>query len=264
MKLTPLTLTPQNLFGTYPAIATPFSKDGSEIDFNSLKRLIDYLINAKVNGLVVSGSTGEAATLSEGEFEAVVDATVKHVSNRVPVIAGVSANSTKKGISIARTCEELRVDGLLVVLPYYNKPSQDGILAHFKEIKSSTALPIIAYNVPGRTVSNLLPETLAKLADEKIVIGVKEASGNIEQLLQYIRLCADKISILAGEDYIVYSCMTAGGRGVISATANIVPEMFVQITDGCLNGEWGKAKEAQLNLLPVSYTHLTLPTNREV
>ncbi len=244
-------LTSETLRGTYPAIVTPFVSAKGEIDYQSLKNLISYQHKAGVSGLVVAGSTGEAATLTDDEYRSLLEFVIKEVNGKLPIIAGINANSSRRAVQIAKEAEKLGASALLLVVPFYNKPSQDGIRAHFTEVKSSVSTPIIAYNVPGRTVSNLQPQTFAKMVEEKLVIGLKDASGSMEQMLETIRLCGDKTSILAGEDYLVYSCMTAGGKGVISATANIVPEMFVAITNGCLQKNWDAAVQAQLKLLPI-------------
>lgn len=245
------TLTSETLRGTYPAIVTPFESTKGEIDYKSLKQLIAYQQKAGVNGLVVAGSTGEAATLSDDEYRSLLEFVIKEVNGTLPVIAGINANSSRRAVQISKEAERLGTSALLLVVPFYNKPSQEGIRAHFTEVRESVSTPIIAYNVPGRTASNLQPQTYAKMVEDKLVIGLKDASGSMEQMLETIRLCGDKTSILAGEDYLVYSCMTAGGKGVISATANIVPEMFVTITSGCLQNDWEIARQTQLKLLPI-------------
>ncbi|MCB9030543.1 MAG: 4-hydroxy-tetrahydrodipicolinate synthase [Deltaproteobacteria bacterium] len=244
-------LTSHNLFGTLPAIATPFSQDGSEVDYKSLEKLLEYQLKAGVNGIVVCGSTGEAATLSAEEYRSVVKFVKESVSGKVPVIAGVGVNSTQRGVELATLCSEIGVDGLLVVVPYYNKPPQQGVLAHFETIKKATKLPIIAYNVPGRTACNLTASTLKTLADNETIIGVKEASGNMTQMMEYLSQTRSQIAVLSGEDNLVYSCMCSGGRGTISASANVIPELFVEVTDACRNHDYEKAMVAQERILPV-------------
>lgn len=236
--------------GTYPAIVTPFSKDGASIDFDSLSNLIEYQISAKVQGIVVCGSTGEAQTLSDDEYQKVVSFTKERVNQRVPVIAGIGTNSTLKAVGMARLLEEIGVDGILVVAPMYNKPTQKGIITHFEEIKRGTKLPIIAYNVPSRTGVNILPATIASLVRQGTILGLKEASGSMDQILDILVQLRDDCAVVSGEDSLVSALMLSGGRGVISATANIIPEIFVEITNAALSGDWERSREAQYKALP--------------
>ncbi|NMC63004.1 MAG: 4-hydroxy-tetrahydrodipicolinate synthase [SAR324 cluster bacterium] len=245
-----MTINKDTLRGTFPAIVTPFSKDGANVDFDSLHNLIEYQISARVDGLVVCGSTGEAQTLTDDEYQKVVSFTKEKVNGRVPVIAGIGTNSTQKGIAAAKLLDEIAVDGILLVAPMYNKPTQKGIIAHFEQIKRATRLPIIAYNVPGRTSVNILPATIATLVKQGTICGLKEASGSMDQVLDILSLVRDDCAVVSGEDSLVCALMLSGGKGVISASANIIPEIFVEITSAALNKEWERAKEAQYKALP--------------
>jgi len=245
-----MNITNNTLKGTYPAIVTPFSKDASAVDLDSLGNLIEYQIGARVDGIVVCGSTGEAQTLNDDEYQKVVSFTKQAVKGRVPIIAGIGTNDTRRGVAFAKLLQEIGVDGILVVAPPYNKPPQRGIISHFREIKSATSLPLIAYNVPGRTGVNILPATMATMVKEGIICGIKEASGAMDQVLDLLALVRDTSSVMSGEDSLVHSMMASGGRGVISASANIIPEIFVEITTAALNGEWERARDAQFKALP--------------
>jgi len=244
-------LTVENLKGVYPALATPFSPDGNSVDYASLEKLIDYQLTAGVQGLVACGSTGEAATLSDSEYEQVVSFCKNKARQKVPLIAGVGTNNTRKACELVKRLEQIGVDAALIVTPPYSKPSQDGIIAHFEAIKSSSALPLIAYNIPGRAVANILPTTVLKLAERSLVIGIKEACGNMDQILDLGQLVRNKISILAGDDSIFLQILLAGGRGIISASANVIPGAFIEMQKAFEQGNLGKAQELQFAALPM-------------
>jgi 4-hydroxy-tetrahydrodipicolinate synthase len=244
-------ITKDSLRGVFPALVTPFTPDGSSINFKDLSKLLQFHLSAGVSGIVMAGSTGEAATLEDEEYRSLLEATIKEVGGRIPVIAGVNSNSLSKSKKIIKIAEESRADGLLVVVPFYNKPSQEGIFEYFAAAKELTSLPVIAYNVPGRTVTNLAPETVFRLVDKKIIVGLKEASGSMDQMLEIVRLCGDKLALLSGEDSLFYSCLAIGGAGIISATANIIPEHFVAIHKSYINGDNKGSLAAQLNILPL-------------
>jgi 4-hydroxy-tetrahydrodipicolinate synthase len=241
----------KTLLGVYTALATPFLEDSKSIDRESLKRLISFQLSAGVSGLVIAGSTGEAATLNDEEYQQLVEYSVGEVKGRCPVIAGINANNTERGVMLAQMAERAGADGILLVVPFYNKPSQDGIIAHFRAIKDAISLPIVAYNVPGRTVTNMLPATVAKLAEENLIVGLKDATGSMDQMLETVRLCGDKIAILSGEDSLLYSCLAVSGKGMISATANVIPEVFVSIHKNFMMGNLKDALAAQLKVLPI-------------
>ncbi len=245
-----MTITSDTLKGTWTAIVTPFSKDASAVDLDSLGNLIEYQIGARIDGIVVCGSTGEAQTLNDDEYQKVVSFTREAIKGRVPLIAGIGTNATHKGIAFAKLLQEIGVDGILVVAPPYNKPPQRGIISHFRDIGRATSLPLVAYNVPGRTGVNILPATMAALVKEGIICGIKEASGSMDQVLDLLSLVRNSSSVMSGEDSLVNSLMMSGGRGVISASANIIPEIFVEITTAALNGDWERSRDAQFRALP--------------
>jgi 4-hydroxy-tetrahydrodipicolinate synthase len=246
-----MTLTAKDLFGAYTAIITPFSADGSTIDFASYGKLVEEQISAGISGIVVAGSTGEAATLSDDEYRKLVTTSAEIVKKRVRLIAGIGTNNTARGREMATWLTNSGMDGILVVAPPYNKPPQDGILAHFREIAKSTSLPLIAYNIPGRSAVNIAATTLGKLADEGTIIGVKESSANMDQFMDIAALCAKKAALLSGEDSLVHAIMACGGKGVISASANLIPELFVRMTSLALKGDYAGALGAQLEALPI-------------
>lgn len=240
-----------NLKGTWPALVTPFSADGTRVDYESLAALIDWHARAGVSGFVVCGSTGEAGALSAREYSEVISFVVKTAAGRLPCIAGAAGASTDKTIEQALLLRDLGVDGILLAPTPYNKPPQSGIAAHFARIREASGLPIVAYNVPGRTAVNILPQTTAQLANDGIIIGLKDASGSLDQMLDTAALVGQKISILSGEDSLVHPIIASGGKGVISASANVVPETFVEITSAALSGRYDESLRAQLRVLPV-------------
>lgn len=244
-------LTKDRFKGTFTALCTPFTQDGGAIDFTSFEKLIDYQLGAGVDGLVVCGSTGEAATLSEDEYLSAVKFVRSKTKGRSFCVAGVGSSDTKRCCSLASAATELGADGILVTTPPYNKPQQRGVVEHFRALSKVTTLPLIAYNIPGRSALNLLPQTIATLADEGLIIGVKESSGNMDQVLDTLALVRDKISVVSGEDSLVNALMASGGHGVISASANVAPELFVKLTRAALSGEWSTARDAQFDLLPI-------------
>ncbi|MBX7136755.1 MAG: 4-hydroxy-tetrahydrodipicolinate synthase [Oligoflexia bacterium] len=241
-----------SLSGTFPALVTPFTADGRAVDFDSFASLIQIHLKCGVAGVVACGSTGEAATLSDEEYRAVLEAAVAACAGQVPVIAGVNSSSTQRAAAMAREAQALGVDAVLVVAPPYNKPSQAGILAHFAAVRTGLSIPILAYNIPGRAVANILPATVAQLAREKIIVGLKDSSGSIDQFLDTrAALGTTPLAILSGEDSLVHCQMACGGQGVISASANLIPELFVEITTSALKGDWNGALKAQMRALPI-------------
>lgn len=245
-------MTRQTTFrGTFTAIVTPFTRDGSEVDYPSLRNLIEYQISSGVNGLVVCGSTGEAVTLSDSEYQAVIKSAVDCAAGRVPLVAGVGSSSTARAVEMARFVDSSGVQAVLLVAPPYNKPPQEGIIAHFAEVKKHISLPIIAYNVPGRTSINIAPETIAALAQRGLIIGLKEANGSLMQVLDTVALVGRSIAVLSGEDALIHGTIASGGCGVISVISNAWPEETLAITDNALKGEWEVALQAQLKALPL-------------
>lgn len=235
--------------GSMVALVTPF-RDG-KVDWQSLEALLDFHITNGTNGIVPCGTTGESATLTPQEHDEVIKAVVKGVNKRVPVIAGTGSNSTDEGVRLTRAAEKSGADGALMISPYYNRPTQEGIYQHYKKVADSVGIPVIVYNIPGRTGSKIEPETLARLSEIKNVAGVKEATGSVDQAIDVIRLCGDRLAVYSGEDSLTFSLMALGGKGVISTVANIVPKEMSQLTEACLEGNWEKGRDLQLELIPL-------------
>src|SRR5918995_2277732 len=235
--------------GSMVALITPFK--GGKVDWQSLERLIDFHIQSGTHGIVPCGTTGESATLGHQEHDEVIKAVVKAVNQRVPVIAGTGSNSTDEGVRLTRAAEKSGADGALMISPYYNRPTQEGIYQHYKKVADSVGIPIIVYNIPGRTGSKIEPETLARLSEIKNIAGVKEATGSVDQAIDVIRLCGDNLAVYSGEDTLTFSLMALGGEGVISTVANVAPKEMSQVTDACLEGNWEKGRDLQLKLIPL-------------
>ena len=234
--------------GTATALITPFTKD-DKVDVKALCEIVERQIASGVDALVALGTTGEPATLSEEEKKQVVEVCIKQTRGRVPVIVGAGSNSTRHAIETCRMAQNLGADGLLVVTPYYNKCTQEGLVEHYGAIADSTSLPIICYNVSSRTGVNMLPETFARIATRKNVVGIKEASGNMEQIEKCLALCPDKV--LSGDDALTLPIMAMGGLGVISVASNVCPKYVSDMTHYALDGEWERARKMQLALLPL-------------
>lgn len=234
--------------GTATALITPFTKD-DKVDVKALCEIVERQIASGVDALVALGTTGEPATLSEEEKKQVVEVCIKQTRGRVPVIVGAGSNSTRHAIETCRMAQSLGADGLLVVTPYYNKCTQEGLVEHYGAIADSTSLPIICYNVSSRTGVNMLPETFARIATRKNVVGIKEASGNMEQIEKCLALCPDKV--ISGDDALTLPIMAMGGLGVISVASNVCPKYVSDMTHYALDGEWERARKMQLALLPL-------------
>jgi 4-hydroxy-tetrahydrodipicolinate synthase len=235
--------------GSMVALVTPF-RDG-KVDWASLEALVEFHIINGTNGIVPCGTTGESATLSHQEHDDVIKAVIKAVNKRVPVIAGTGSNSTDEAVRLTREAEKSGADGALMISPYYNRPTQEGIYQHYKRVAESVGMPILVYNIPGRTGSKIEPETLARLAEIKNVAGVKEATGSVDQAIDIIRLCGDRLAVYSGEDSLTFSLMAVGGKGVISTVANIAPREMSQVTEACLKGNWEKGRDLQFKLVPL-------------
>ncbi len=240
--------------GVATALVTPFSDDGTKVDFEAFKKLIDNQIENGVSALVFLGTTGEPATMSQDECDEVIKFAVDYVNHRVPVIAGAGSNNTCVATQKSRRYEEFGVDGLLHVTPYYNKSTQSGLVAHFTQIANSTHIPIILYNVPGRTGVNILPTTLKTLSKIPNIVAVKEASGNIEQITEIIRICGDDLTVYSGDDGLTYSILALGGAGVISVASNVVPKQMFELCSSYFCEDIKKAREIQFELLPLIKT----------
>lgn len=235
--------------GMASAIITPMTPEG--VDYEALGRFIDFQLDSGINALVAVGTTGESATLEPWEQKEVIRFTVQRVAGRVPVIAGTGTNNTSHVIANTKAACEAGADAVLVVTPYYNKATQNGLIAHFTAVADVSAVPVILYNVPSRTGCNLLPETLSVLADHENIVAVKEACGNISQIAKAAALCRDRIDIYSGNDDQIVPILSLGGKGVISVLSNIMPAETVQICDLCFRGEMERAAAMQLDLLPL-------------
>jgi len=236
--------------GTATAIVTPM-KDDLTVDYDALGRLIDFQILSGINAIVAVGTTGESATLEYSEQKDVIRFTVERVAGRVPVIAGAGTNNTLHVLENVRNACEAGADALLVVTPYYNKATQNGLIAHFTAVADTSTVPVILYNVPGRTGCNLLPKTVAKLAEHPNIVAIKEASGNMAQLVELVALCGDKLDIYSGEDALNVPIMSMGGKGAISVLSNVMPRESVAMTDACLAGDYPTAAKWQCKMLPL-------------
>jgi 4-hydroxy-tetrahydrodipicolinate synthase len=235
--------------GSIVALVTPF-KNGV-VDWQSLEGLVDFHLQNGTHGIVPCGTTGESATLSHQEHDEVIRAVINVVNKRIPVIAGTGSNSTDEAVRLTREAEKSGADGALMISPYYNRPTQEGIYQHYKRVASAVGIPIIIYNIPGRTGSKIEPETLARLAEIENIAGVKEATGSVDQAIDVIRLCGDRFAVYSGEDSLIFSLMALGGKGVISTVANVAPKETAQLTQACLKGDWDKGRETQFKLVPL-------------
>ncbi len=238
------------LEGAMTAIVTPM-RDGG-VDFDALDKLIEQQLAGGINGLVAMGTTGESATLKHDEHVSVVAHVVKTVAGRVPVVGGAGANATAEAIALSRSCAKVGVSGLLHVTPYYNKPTQAGLVAHFEAVAAATDVPVILYNVPGRTACDLLPETVARLAENERIVAVKEATGNMRRAADIVRLCGDAITLLSGDDFTTFPLLALGGRGVISVVSNVVPDRMANMWAAAARGDWDRARELHYSILPLT------------
>jgi len=236
--------------GSFVAIVTPF-KDGM-LDEKAFGELIDWHIDQGTHGIVPCGTTGESATLTHEEHNHVVDFTVKRVAGRVPVVAGTGSNSTDETIMLTRHAKEAGADGALIITPYYNKPSQEGLYRHFKAVADAVDIPIVMYNVPGRTAVNMLPETVARCAKVENIVAIKEATANMQQGAEIIELCGDKLAVLSGDDFTVLPLMSLGGKGVISVSANCAPADMAGLCNAWFAGDAAEAARLQYRLQPLN------------
>nr|WP_295970854.1 4-hydroxy-tetrahydrodipicolinate synthase [uncultured Bacillus sp.] len=232
------------------AMVTPFDQDG-EIDFNATKNLVNYLIENGSDGLVVTGTTGESPTLTTEEKVELYKFVVEVVDGRIPVIAGTGSNNTKASIQLTKLAEQAGVDGIMLVVPYYNKPSQEGLFQHFKAIADSTVLPIILYNIPGRSVVNLSIETTLRLANLPNVVALKDATGNLESMTEIIRQTPADFDVYTGEDALTLPTLSIGGSGVISVAAHIIGNEMQTMIRHFKNGNYQEAALIQQNIAPV-------------
>ena len=247
------------LEGAFTALITPF-KDSGAIDEEGLRRNVDFQIEKGITGLVPCGTTGESATLTHAEHKKVVEIVIDEANGRVPVIAGTGSNSTAEAIDLTKHAFEAGADYCLLISPYYNKPTQKGVIAHFRAVAAESEGGIILYNVPSRTSLNLEADTVIRLAEVDNIVGIKEASGNLEQIMRIIRDAGQKLTVLSGDDIMTYPILALGGKGVISVASNIVPDMVQKMVDDFLKGRMEESRKAHYRLLDL-YKHLFLETN---
>ena len=247
------------LKGSLVALITPMNQDGS-INYEQLHDLIDWHIENGTDGIVAVGTTGESATLPVEEHLTIIEATVKHVNKRVPVIAGTGANNTVEAIALSKAAEQAGADYTLSVVPYYNKPSQEGIYQHFKTIAEATSIPMIIYNVPGRTVVCMSNETILRLSEIPNIVGVKEASGNIGSNIELINRAPEGFTVLSGDDHTALPFMLCGGHGVVTVAANVAPKLFADMCRAALEGDIATARRLNEQLIPIYNTMFCEPS----
>ena len=236
--------------GSFVAIVTPF-KNG-KIDAPALSGLIEFHIENGTNGIVPCGTTGESATLDHAEHEEVVRITVETCKGRIPVLAGTGSNATHEAVELTQRAQKLGADGALLITPYYNKPTQEGLYQHFSTVARETDLPIMLYNVPSRTAINMEPGTVARLSSIKNIVGIKEASGSLVQVSEIIDSCGPDFSVSSGEDALTWPILAIGGKGVISVTANLVPGKFAKLCQAAREGDVETAKALHYELLKLN------------
>jgi 4-hydroxy-tetrahydrodipicolinate synthase len=244
--------------GAIPALVTPF-RDGA-IDMDALRRLVEFCIDGGVTALAPCGSTGESATLTHAEHPEVVRAVVKMAKGRVPVIAGTGSNSTAEAIALTKAAKEAGADAALMISPYYNKPTQEGIYRHYEAVAREARFPLIVYNIPGRTASKIEATTVARLAELDEVVGLKEATGSLDEVQEVIHLCGDRIAVYAGDDALTLPVLAVGGTGVISVIANVLPKESQEVVVRASRGDWKAAREQHYRMLPLMRA-LFLETN---
>lgn len=235
--------------GSLVAIVTPFRQ--GKIDERALAELIEWQIAKGTNGIVPCGTTGESATLSHDEHNRVIELTVEVVHRRVPVIAGTGSNSTEEAIALTRHAKQTGVDGALLITPYYNKPTQEGLYRHYKAVAEAVDLPLVLYNIPGRTGVNMLPATIARLSAIRTITGVKEGSGSVQQASDIVQMCGDRLTVLAGDDSLTLPMMAVGGKGVITVTANIMPAEMASLVKAFTEGKVEAARRLHFKLSPL-------------
>ncbi|RZL03313.1 MAG: 4-hydroxy-tetrahydrodipicolinate synthase [Rubrivivax sp.] len=249
----------KSIFGSIVALITPLHDDGS-VDYDSLRKLIDWHIAEGTNCIGVVGTTGESPTVSVEEHREIIRVAVEQAAGRVPIMAGAGANSTREAIELSQYAKKVGADCTLQVVPYYNKPTQEGIYQHFKAITEAVDIPVVLYNVPGRTVADMLPETALRLAQLPGVIGLKEATGNIERAAWLIKQAPKGFSIYSGDDPTAVALMLLGGHGNISVTANVAPRGMAELCQAAMAGDTKRAVEIHMGLLPL-HKHLFVEPN---
>jgi 4-hydroxy-tetrahydrodipicolinate synthase len=236
--------------GVITALVTPFR--GDAIDEEALRRLVDEQLRAGIDGFVPVGTTGESPTVTVEEHIRIIKIVVEETRKRVPVIAGTGANSTREAIELTREARAVGADGTLQVTPYYNRPTQDGLFRHFKAIADAVPLPMLVYNVPGRTACDLLPETMARLCEVPSVVGIKEATGSAQRAAQIISRVGDRMVVLSGDDATAFPLYALGAHGCISVVSNVAPAEMAAMWDAAVAGNWNKARELHYRVFPLS------------
>ena len=235
--------------GTFTALITPFRNGG--VDVEALEGMVEFQVQHGVSGLVPCGTTGETPAMSEAEDRAVVETVVRVANGRVPVVAGTGSNSTDMAIKYTRMAQEVGADGSLQVAPYYNKPTQEGLYRHFATIAESTDLPLILYNIPGRTSVTISADTMARLAEIPNIVGVKDSTLSMNMISDVIDLCGEDFDVLSGDDPMTLPLIALGGRGVISVASNVAPGAVSEMVKALLEGEWERGRELHYDLLPL-------------
>ncbi|MBN2533594.1 MAG: 4-hydroxy-tetrahydrodipicolinate synthase [Spirochaetales bacterium] len=245
--------------GVFTALITPF-KDNGDIDETALRKLVDFQLENGINGIVPMGTTGESPALNHDEHIKTISIVTEQVNGRVPVIAGTGSNCTREAINLTKRAKDTGVTASLQVAPYYNKPTQEGFYRHFMEIAESVDIPVIIYNIPSRTSKNIENSTTLRLAEHPNIIGVKEASGDINQMMDLILKKPESFTVLSGDDNLTYPLMALGGNGVVSVASNIIPGRMVSFCDAALKGDYPAARKMHYELFPL-FKALFLETN---
>ena len=243
--------------GALTALITPYRDGGKTVDAEALTRIVDAQIAGGIHGLVPCGTTGESPALSHDEHVEVVKIVVEAAKGRVPVLAGAGSNSTREAIDLAVRCKEVGADGTLQITPYYNKPTQAGMVRHFEAIAEASSLPIVMYNVPGRTGVDLHPDTVAELAKNPHIVGIKEATGSMIVAQRIHELCGPDFALLSGDDFTAFSLLGVGGHGVISVGSNVIPDVFSKMCDAAAAGQWDEARKQHYKQLPLTRSFFT-------
>ena len=244
--------------GSIVAIITPFRN--GKVDEQALRDLIDWQIASGTDGIVPCGTSGESATLTYEEHNRVIEITVQTVKRRVPVIAGTGSNSTEEAIALTRHAKEVGADGALLISPYYNKPTQEGLFLHHRAVAEAVDIPQVLYNIPGRTAVNMTPQTVARLSKIKQIVGIKEGSGSLQQVSDIVHLCSDRFTVLAGDDALTLPMLAVGAKGVVTVTANVAPADMAGMIDAWADGDLAKARQLHYKLYPL-FQALFLETN---
>jgi 4-hydroxy-tetrahydrodipicolinate synthase len=237
--------------GSIVALVTPFDEQ-DRIDYDALRRLIEFHVGEGTNGLVIAGTTGESATLEKGEHVELIRRAAEMVAGRIPVIAGTGSNSTRQTVDLSREVGDAAIDGYLLVVPYYNKPVQEGLYRHFQAVADAVDKPVMLYNVPGRTVADLLPETLARLAEHPNIFGVKDATGDMERMKEHQKLLPDNFRYFSGDDFTTLEFLKLGGHGVVTVSGNVAPRQVSQMCQAAADGDIDQATKIDESLQPLN------------